>query len=154
MIFPQWDEVERTLEQELPMFARFLVEWQMPKGLIASEKRFGVLAYHHPELFEESRQQGIGVLYEVMTSFLSDYQKQYPNKPHWEGSATQLHSELNVYSPSIMKDMAPKTLSMQLGTLSKNGFNLTRYKDAESGVTIWKVAYKLRTNVIEERSET
>jgi hypothetical protein len=143
MNFPDWGTITKTLNKELPNFARFLIDWDIPEEWVAHEARFGVKAYHHPELFEESRQQGQGTLLELLHGFLQEYKEANPEKERWSGNATALHADLSAYNPEVTKEFQNKALSMQLGRLSKNGYRLKKRKERLTGINIWEIEYDI-----------
>lgn len=77
------------MAQDLPALAGYLKGWKVPSEL--KDKRYGVIAYHNPELAEilEDVQPEMRLL-EIIDAvcFAKD------NVPLWRGSATQLEQEL------------------------------------------------------------
>ena len=77
------------IRSELPFFARFLRDYQIPDHCVG-DARFGVKCYHHEELIEEARQSsrtaGFAELLEIFRlSFFSN-----ASDDEWEGNATEL----------------------------------------------------------------
>lgn len=144
---PDWSEIDRLVARELPNFARFLVDWEIPPSWIGAEVRFGVRTYHHPELLAAARQHGVGVLLEMLVPFLTEYAQKYPEKKYWEGTAAQLHVDLTVRAPSIMRDMRIQSMATQLGILARNGYHMTRYKN-EDGLSAWRIKLNLLADTL------
>ena len=141
MQFPDNREVERLCRQELPNFARFLVDWETPEKYIAEAKRFGIKSYHHPELLAEAQAQSVGSEIELLVDFLKEYKTQYPDKPCWTGTAMTLYSDLTAMNPGAMRFVKPQSFHTKLGLLQTNGFNLT--KTREHGVPTWHLGFDL-----------
>jgi hypothetical protein len=131
--------------REIPAFARFLVDWEAPEhwkgnGVL----RFGVRHYHHPDLFAESRQQGHGVLMELLHNTFEAYQKGHPEAEYWEGRATILYQDICTANPEAAKEIrSAKALSMALGKLAKNGYDLCKHKDVKTNLNIWKISLNI-----------
>jgi hypothetical protein len=155
MKFPDWQSIDKILAHEIPIFARFLVDWTIPEDWIAKEKRYGVVPFHHPELFEESQQHGVGPIIELLTGFMETLQKD-PDKNYWEGTATELHRDLHTYSAETIRAMSTTYLGMQLGKMQKNGFNLYKFKN-KARLNVWRISHqlnKLEKEVIEDEPAT
>lgn len=148
IVFPTNDVVESTIARELPYFARFLMEWKTPESAISAEKRFGVKAYQHPELYDESMRQGLdAILLEIIEGYLS---QPLTAKPKDKGeefylvTMTQLHKDLSELHPGIMRDIRPRQLAVCLGNLEKNGYNIHKVKSSSAKLAqYWKLGYDL-----------
>jgi len=138
--FPDWQTIDRKLSKELPAFARFLEDWEIPDSCVSPDARFGVKSYHHPELLEESQQQGLGTILELLASFMDKWTEvsNDPLKP-WEGCASVLYADLVVHNAEVTKEIKAHGLAVLLGKLSKNGYGLEKYKDRESRLNIWRI---------------
>jgi len=151
MTFPTRQEVATIVAKELPFLARLLIDMDYGKGVFSPNLRFGVHPYHHPELFAASLQQGIeGIILEVLTGLVSAAEaKAEPDGPKiWEGTITSMYAQLSVLNPEILRGITPKQLSGVLGTLSKNGYSLTR--GSKGKLSTWIVDYDLFKNIEEE----
>ena len=137
--FGDWQENDRIVGAELPHFARFLVEWPYPAEWVSPEKRFGVKTYHHPDLFEESRRQGIGFVLEMVSGFLEAYCQTHPEKEYWEGTNLQLCADLAAMYPGMAKEIKYNTLSRQLGKVVAAGYNIFKIQDPETKKVTWKI---------------
>lgn len=144
--FPSRTEITKILAGELPMFARFLLEWPMPEE--RKYTRFGVLPYHHPDLMEESRQQGLGNTLEIISNYLDAFfsQPSRANQKYWEGSAMQLFHELAEHSPVYMRNVNEHSLAIQLGKLAANEYNLVKHKIANRG-NVWYIGRNIYQHI-------
>jgi hypothetical protein len=90
-----FDSIKRAaipgmLAEELPQFAAWLRDWEIPEHVVGSE-RYGVKSYHHPMLLAESRaSSSIHSFLEFIEEFLLQYKQDHPKEAHWTGSALQL----------------------------------------------------------------
>ena len=143
--FADFQTNDRMIRQELPLFARFLVDWEYPVDCVASEKRFGVKSYHHPDLFEESRQHGLGLLIEMLGSFLEAYfgMPSHKDDREWTGTALQLLTDMSVQFETLSKELNYRSLSIQLGKMAKAGFNLHKEWKPDVHQYRWVINRKL-----------
>jgi len=142
MKFPEWGEVSRLVSKELPLLARFLVDWPLPEEWISEERRFGVRPFHHRELFEESRQQGLGTIIELLKGFLDEYKKgSVPGQEEWTGSAVQLYADLTAYSPDTAREFKSHGLAIFLGRLAKNGYGLYKERNTCTKLNHWHIKF-------------
>ncbi len=128
---------------ELPNFARFLIDWVIPDKLVSVEKRFGVAAYHHPDLLAESMQQGHSTLLEVLSDYFKAFRVNRPQDQSWTGLASLLHHELSMFNPGVMRELNCKTLAQQLGGLAKNGYGVYS-KLNRTGTKEWRINFDLQ----------
>lgn len=100
------------IREELPAFARFLLDWPIPDHC-KGDVRFGVKCYHHAELIETARQSSrtagfIELLERFLRSLFSD-----SNISEWNGSATDLLAEM--MADETTKHVAAKYTPDQIG---------------------------------------
>lgn len=94
MSFPSAKELQRILDGELPAFARWLVDMDIPKEL-RSTSRFEVKCYHHPDILEDTRTTHPNHAFsELLDEFLSSFRLSNPKEIVWRGSATQLLTQM------------------------------------------------------------
>lgn len=150
------NSVTEQIAQEIPYFARFLLDWQMPQYCVPKFKRFGVVTYHHPELYDEAReQQGVGTLVEMLLGMLEVHQTKTNNTvSYWDGTAIQLYEDMCVVYPGVMREIrSPRALATMLGNLVKAGYRLTKHKETGTGKNIWKIYYNLTGQLNEVNNE-
>ena len=86
--FPARNDINATLDRELPCFARYLLSYEIPEACRGSS-RFGVKAYHEPTLLTTAEESSnTAGFFEI----LSDWQANYfaENKgDFWEGTSYQ-----------------------------------------------------------------
>lgn len=92
--FPPNSVLEATIRSELPYFARWVLDYQIPEE-IHGGNRFGIKSYHHPVLLEETRAMSQTQSFrEVIDSWRHEYKRHHQLQTVWVGSATQLLQEL------------------------------------------------------------
>jgi len=146
--FPAREEITKRVREEMPTFARFLLDWEMPRRWEAEEARFGVRPYHHPELLDESRQQGVGTILELLDGFMEMYCESRGDKD-WVGPASHLYEDLCAYRPEFMRTVKERALSTQLGILMKNGYNLRKDRNSR-GIQEWTITKTVAHTVEKE----
>jgi hypothetical protein len=109
----------QALIAELPHFAHFLTQWQIPAKLVS--QRYGITHFHHPEILE-----ALGTLapetklLELIDTALFDS----PAAACWEGSANNLERELTKDSSLVRREAIqllsfPVACGTYLGRLQK-----------------------------------
>jgi len=151
MRFPDRQEIARVLRSELPKFARFLMDWTIPEACVAEERRFGVKAYHHPELLAESRSRGIGVQLELLDGYLRSFREANPKRDLWFGTSVSLYSEMALMYPDIMRVQKVTQIGMFLAKLEKNGYNVRKVPDRL--VQHWIVGVDLEASNVKNMTE-
>lgn len=121
-----WEDsatLEPKIQAELPLFARFLLEYKMPE--IRAGGRMGVPSYFDKKILEISRQQnahyGMG---ELLTSWIKwdPYWSEDETRLEWQGDPTELMSRLMMLDQTavVAKDLTQQRVSSQLDTLSRD----------------------------------
>mgnify|MGYP003346644085 CR=1 FL=1 len=84
------NDIPSMLSEELPHFAAWLRDWEIPKEILGGE-RYVVKSYHHPMLLAESRaSSSVHSFLEFLDVFLYQYKKDNEAQTHWKGSAIEL----------------------------------------------------------------
>lgn len=109
------ENIAEILDQELPAFGRWLVDYQPPEWLEPGG-RFGFKAWQDPELLHESQLSSDGAQFEEVLILLA---KDCKSEKSWEGSATELHGVLvgNHKLAALVRNMSPVYVGRQLGKL-------------------------------------
>ena len=152
--FKSFKEMDNILAKELPNFARFLLDWDIPEEHLSAEARFGIKPYQHPDLLNESVQQGTeGIVLEALSKFLKENVAKRPSAGTddgviWRGSVTELFGDMSAQMPDIFHDIRPRALGISLGNLAKNGYGITKVRDEDSGLWQWQ----LQTDLLKRRA--
>tara|TARA_B100001093_G_scaffold169071_2_gene161839 strand:- start:3119 stop:4927 length:1809 start_codon:yes stop_codon:yes gene_type:complete len=87
--FPANSQLEATIEQELPHFGKFLLDWKVPKE-VEDVGRFGVKSYIDPTIadaaYDNSSRSSIAELVEF---FAKRCREIYPDMGKWSGTLTE-----------------------------------------------------------------
>lgn len=93
-VFPNSKELQRILDGELPAFARWLTDMEIPDSL-RSSSRFEVKCYHHADILEDTRTTHPNHAFsELLDEFMEGFNRANPKDTTWRGSATQLLNQM------------------------------------------------------------
>jgi hypothetical protein len=141
-------ENERRLARELPFFARWLLDWQVPEHLIdRTRPRYGIRRYHHPSLFQLAMQAAPSHHFlEVLMDFLQAYQQVNPDKTVWTGTSNQLCREMHIAfagQREVLKKYDGGYVGSLLGQLVSRGYTIGSEEKRLSGVRVWTIPFVL-----------
>ena len=89
-------EIEETISRELPGFARWLLDWEPPEGIL-ERSRVGVASYFDPQTLELSRQQmhhyNLRELLVIWVASSAEFGEGCPTV--WEGTPSRLMASLS-----------------------------------------------------------
>ncbi len=122
--FPDRRGCQTILRNELPHFARFLLDYQTPEHCIGSS-RFGVMHYHEKSLLQTAEQssQSAGFL-EIIDDWRQTYFSENPSLSHWQGTSFQLLKKLNsdqLGSLAGVRNLSVNAIAAGLSTLKAKG---------------------------------
>lgn len=139
--FPPRRELQRVMREELPHFARYLLDYDIPAHC-RSSSRFGIQSYHEKRLMvtaeQSSRSAGFA---EIVSDWKQTYFGENPALPHWEGTSYQFLKALNkdqLGSAAGIRSISADTVSRQLATLRAKGFPL-EILTTEHGARLWRI---------------
>lgn len=139
--FPTRRELQRIMREELPHFARYLLDYTIPEHCISSS-RFGVRSYHEKTLMvtaeQSSRSAGFA---EIIADWKQTYFGENPAQPHWEGTSYQFLKALHkdqLGSAAGIRQLSADAVSRGLATLRAKGFPL-EIINHESGGRLWRI---------------
>lgn len=143
--FPPSEELHAILKRELPHFAQFLLDYQIPEHCLG-DSRFLLKAYHEPSLVQTAEQSSstAGFL-EILMDWKEDHFKHNADE-HWEGSATQLVKEFSATTlagSALLKNLTAEQCGKQLSVLQTKGYNLDWRQSR--GVRRWRIYKQDRT---------
>jgi len=141
--FPPASELEPMILGELPYFLSYLVHLR-PQGEVVGNSRFGVKSFIHEELRQEALSSSQDHAFmEILTLYFSEYSVEHPDKTYWEGSATELVSELTKceLTRGLMKDYTPIRVGRNLGTLISLSLPILRKRSRQS--VLWRIPLDL-----------
>lgn len=121
--FPPSAEITEILTRELPFFASFLLNHEVPAHL-RGDNRYILKPFHDPILLNLThRNSRTGDFEEIFFEFLIDWFKLNKQATVWEGTAYALHREIMLdpgAAPS-MRAFSVSTVSRLLGKLQARG---------------------------------
>lgn len=123
--FSDEGEMRKQVAEELPHFARYILDFPIPEECQGEETRYGVKAYHEPTLRNSANHSSASatfgeILDETMREF---FVNQQPSALFWEGTALQLHKMIHS-DLSLTEAMRPynvQTAARNLSTLASKG---------------------------------
>ena len=123
--FSDEGEMRKQVAEELPHFARFLLDFQIPEECLAPEARYGVKEYHEPSLRNSANHSSASATFgEILDETLREFfTNQQPEALFWEGTALQLHKTIHA-DLSLTEAMRPynvQTAARNLSTLGAKG---------------------------------
>jgi len=106
--FLQSEEMTAMLARELPFFARFLLDYQIPEHCLSSDPRFGVLSYQERSLVNMANQSSVsGAFSEILEEWMRSYfTQQEPQADRWEGTSLQLYKAI-LLDHTLVEAMKP-----------------------------------------------
>ena len=140
------DENRAVLAEELPHFAGWLLEWAYPKcAEEVGEHRFGVSAYHHPELLQKaSRGSHDSVVWEVILNMLEARKENFKSakadpEVTYTADIIRLHSDLAAVNAVVLRDIKVQNLVRSLHSLMAKGKPITRSLNPRTGQEMWAI---------------
>lgn len=124
--FPSRTTGDRLVAEQLPYFARFLMDWKIPAHCVTAGKnvRYGVTTYHDTSVRRLAFEQGTTFgFFEYLLIFLSNYKMANPAATEWVGTA----GELSVQMAEILgrsRDLSSTGVGRSLSILESRGAGL------------------------------
>src|ERR1043166_1743660 len=116
--FPPRHELEPMIAQELPQFARWLVDWTPPERVLV-KNRFGVRNYIHEELRTAALHSGqVGDVLELVAMWMKTVP---PENGDWEGRASDFYtaaSAVDTLRPLVAK-YAPRVIGRRFAEAAR-----------------------------------
>lgn len=138
--YPSRRKMIAILDEELPRFARFLLDYEVPSHCVGTA-RYGVKAYHEPSLLKTAEQSSRTAAF---TEILDDWIKSYFDESkdeYWQGTAFQLLKALHkdpMASEAGLRNLTPQSVGQALAALKAKGtFQLT--VDGSGFTRQWRV---------------
>ncbi len=111
-------ETKKTVQDELPTFARWLLAYELPEEMM--EVRFGVKAYVNPDLEGKAKADS---RYSHIIELLSMFRRTLKGDS-WEGTCSELMVVLsaNENNRVLLKELSPKKLGWGMSHMLSKGF--------------------------------
>jgi hypothetical protein len=140
------DENRAVLAEELPHFGAWLHEWTPPKCTKETgEHRFGVNAYHHPELLQKAARGNYdSIVWEVILNMLRARSENFKTakselQSTYNADIIQLHNDLANVNAAILRDIKVSILVRSLHSLMAKGKPIRRSVHPRTGQEMWAI---------------
>mgnify|MGYP003588693900 CR=1 FL=1 len=146
--FLERQEMGKVIAAELPWFARYLLDWEIPEHLLAPNPRFWLVPFHHPELFEIAQQQGrAGLLAEYLVGHMRSLMAvdhATRKDQSWRGTAATLHQHMCAANESFAREFrGVQSFSTLLGQIKARGVLKLEKTRVKAGQPEWVIPYDL-----------
>lgn len=138
--FPDMLEIRRLVGEELPWFARWLLEWPMPPH-VAGASRFGVKHYHEREMLDSAM---LSETSHAFNELLEDFRRRWFNSTGqyaWVGTSTGLLSNL-MAQPDYERIIRPfcdvRSVARNLSKLANRGDGIVTVAQRKGG-RVWTI---------------
>lgn len=123
--FPDEGIIRETRNRELPCFARFLLDYQIPPQCLSGDERYGVKEYHEKSLLTEANHSSSsGAFAEIVDEWQREYfTVREPHAVQWIGTSLQFHKSV-LQDHSMSEAMRPynlQSVSRMLSSLAVKG---------------------------------
>lgn len=95
--FPQNTDLESTIADELPYFARWLLDWQAPKEIMGSS-RFGVSSYIDQSIASAAYDNSSRSTVAELVEFFVKRAREYFTNPIWRGTLTEFQGSVHEFN--------------------------------------------------------
>ncbi len=118
----------KRIQEELPHFCRWLLNWKIPPHCIGTP-RFEIEAYHDPYLLQMAYENGANYEFaEMLGLFLHNFREMKKatgeEVKEWVGTSSQLHVELNTWNSAAVRSYTPNSIGRSLKDLHNKGVNI------------------------------
>jgi hypothetical protein len=137
MKFPPNRELEAIIRRELPFLARYLINYEMPKRCVGTN-RFGVESYHEPSLVQVARHSSrSNAFQEILDGWRQEYFED--KSDNWKGTSHQLLIDLNrdPARAAAIKQLSGTMCATGLSALKNMGYSIFS-EETETG-RIWVI---------------
>lgn len=117
--FPDRKDLLAIIERELPYFAAFLLQFEIPEKWRDPE-RWGVKDYQEPSMLADARQSSPSALVkELLLDYLSYYFGNLSQESTYVVPVSQLFRALACHSPELMRKMSPDAFGRYMDSMDK-----------------------------------
>ena len=95
--FPSNSVVEQTIEDELPHFARFLLDWDVPKE-VEGASRFGVVSFIDKSIASAAYDNSSRSTVAELVEFFVKRAREYYTVPIWRGTLTEFQGSVHEFN--------------------------------------------------------
>jgi hypothetical protein len=138
--FPDRRGCEKFLDDELPFFARWLLDWEIPKKL-HGDARYGIVSFHDPVLMRTADQSSRTAGFLEVVEYWRGWYFSENSKSEWSGTAFALLVEMNKHEPlreAGLRGMTPTSIGLNLSAVKSKGCDWLVSHDSAVG-RVWTV---------------
>jgi hypothetical protein len=131
---------------ELPYFAKWLLEWKRPPELDAGDSRYRIKNYINPALKEIAVASSENMqLLEIISTFLKEYFDQHPDKQAWIGKSSILFGQMSecVSVKAALLKSTPEMLARKLSKQISSGDPNFQSAIDEKNQTIYRISKRI-----------
>ena len=143
--FPRNSILEKTIEEELPFFAKFLVDWVIPKG-VEDVGRFGVQSFIDTTIADAAYDNSSrSTVAELVEFFVKRCRELNDAMTHWTGTLTEFQVAVHDFNNGRNVGMSNNLEFVRRGmaTLEESGKNNPHVRTIKSrgkgGGKIWEI---------------
>lgn len=149
------EEGRKKLKEELPHFARWLMNWKIPAHCVGLP-RFGVKTYHDSYLLRMGYENSSNYEFsEMLQLFLRNYELMHienkDQKSHWVGTSSQLAIEMSQWNPAVVRTYNARAIGRTLSDLRNRGLNLETKRTEDSRT--WYIPIELKYREVDSADE-
>ena len=142
--FPPNDELEKTIEEELPHLARWLLDWEVPKE-VKGDSRFGVYGYIDKTIASAAYDNSSRSTVAELVEFFVVRAREYFTNPIWRGTLTEFQGSILEFNNGRNIGVSGNMEFVRRGfiTLEETGKNNKKARPIKSigfgGGKIWEI---------------
>jgi hypothetical protein len=124
VVFPNRRDLLKIVKDELPFFARWLLDFQIPDDLIGSS-RYGVKAYHEQSILRSAEQSSdTAGTSEIIEDWRQTWFGEHRSETSWTGSALHLLKSMHndeLLSQAALRNLNAQQLGQRMAALKAKG---------------------------------
>lgn len=137
--FPERYKLQKILKTELPVFCRWLLDWE-PPAHIPRDGRYGFAPYHESTILDSTHQTSKSAPFkEILIEELQAYFAASPEATEWRGTLSQLFRmiQLNPANDFLLRSFKPEMVSRYLELIERENIIKCRTEVGDKKTRIW-----------------
>jgi len=121
--FPERYALQQTLTTELPIFGRWLLDWEVPPHVLR-DGRYGYAPYHESTILDATHQTSKAAPFkEILLEELKAFFASSPGATEWRGTLSQLCRviQLNPHNDWVLRSFKPEMVNRYLELIEREG---------------------------------
>lgn len=140
VVFPTRPELSLIVDNELPHFLRWLLDWSVPDTVVR-DSRYGFRSYQEPSLLDRTHQSGPTTPFkEVLIESLATWFSQHPEENTWAGTVNQLIKLLmcDPLNDYVLRSVKLEQVSRHLEAIQREGLIRCEVETGLLKTRIWR----------------